>query len=72
MAWAIQNLQSGLEYSDGDGVPQTESRCDDRMLAAESSFSFLTLPKKASSLLTRNFSIDSSCSEFLALSICNF
>lgn len=64
--------ESGREYSEADGVPQTESRCDDLMLAAVDNFSLRTLPKNASSLFIRNFSMDSSCSEFLAVSCCSF
>ena len=55
----------GREWSnvEGAGVPQTESRWDERILAALDSLSFLTLSKKASSLFIRYFSIDSSCVE---------
>jgi len=42
------------------------------MLAALESLSFLTLSKKASSLLVRNFSIDNSVFEFSALRLCSF
>jgi len=42
------------------------------MLAAFDSLSLRTFPKKASSLLTKNFSIESSCSEFFAFNICSF
>lgn len=64
----------GREWSkvEGAGVPQTESRCDERTLAALESLSFLTLSKKASSLFIKYFSIDSSCFELWALSICSF
>jgi hypothetical protein len=40
-----------------------ESRCEDLILAALESLSFLTLSKNASSLLVKNFSIDNSCLE---------
>ena len=55
----------GREWSklEGAGVPQTESRCEERILAALESLSFLTLSKKASSLFIRNFSMESSCFE---------
>lgn len=48
-------------------MPQTESRCEDLILAALESLSFLTLSKNASSLFMRNFSMESSC-----LELCGF
>jgi hypothetical protein len=68
----LRHSQSGREYKDALGVPQTESRALDRMLAAlEANLSFLTFPKKVSSLLTKNFSMDSSVSEFFELRFCS-
>jgi hypothetical protein len=43
-----------------EGVPHTESRCDDRMLEALESLSLRTLSKNFSSLLVRNFSMERS------------
>ena len=68
----LGNVQSGRVYTEGEGVPQMESRWEERMLAALESFSRRTFPKKASSLLTKYFSMESSCCEFLASSIFNF
>lgn len=68
----VGNVQSGRVYMEGEGVPQMESRWEERMLAALESLSRRTFPKKASSLLTKNLSMESSCCEFLASSICNF
>ena len=65
------NAQSGRVNTEGEGVPQTESRWEERMLAA-SSLSRRAFPKNASSLFTKNFSIESSCCEFFASSTCNF
>ena len=69
---SVGNVQSGRVYTDGEGVPQMESRWEERMLAALSSLSRRTFPKKASSLFTKNFSIESSCCEFFASSSFNF
>ena len=44
-----------------------ESRREDLMLAALESLSFLTLSKKASSLLVKNLSMDNSCLELAGL-----
>lgn len=60
-------LHDGREKSKLEGVPQMESRCEDLMLAALDSLSFLTLSKKASSLLVRNLSMDNSCFELAEL-----
>jgi len=60
-------LQDGREQLKPDGVPKIESRHEGMMLAAVESSSFLTLSKKASTLLVKNPSTDSSCLELLEL-----